>query len=122
MKNTWKRNGGIKGKNNLIIILIILYLIFLLRKHRGWRHTCKVEDKHIFVTGAANGMGRITAIKLAQRGAKVSIVDVNEQGLEQTKRMCKSQCAKTKYAESIEHNMKVVKCDLADRLQVSKAV
>ena len=106
----------------MIIILIILYLIFLLRKHRGWRHTCKVEDRHIFVTGAANGMGRITAIKLAQRGAKVSIVDVNEQGLEQTKRMCKSQCAKTKYAESIEHNMKVVKCDLADRLQVSKAV
>ena len=35
--------------------------------------------------------------------------------------MTKSQCAKTKFADAIEENVKVVKCDLSDRQQVSKA-
>ena len=99
LKNTWKKNGGIKGKVNWVILLILLYLLFLLRKHQGWRHKCKVEGKHIFLTGASNGLGRCVAIRLAQKGAKLTIVDHNEQGLEQTKRMAKSQCVKTKYAD-----------------------
>jgi 5,10-methylene-tetrahydrofolate dehydrogenase/methenyl tetrahydrofolate cyclohydrolase len=78
LKNTWKRNGGIKGKTNWFILLIILYLLSLIRKHQGWRHKGKVEGKHIFITGAGNGIGRCVAIRLAQRGAKISMVDVSE--------------------------------------------
>lgn len=36
------------------------------------------------VTGGASGMGRIIALRLAQRGAAVAIVDLNKEGLKET--------------------------------------
>jgi len=41
-------------------------------------------DKTAVVTGAASGIGAATAQLLAGRGAKVALVDVNQQGLEAT--------------------------------------
>ncbi len=38
------------------------------------------------VTGGASGMGRIMALRLARRGARVAIFDLNEQGLADTGR------------------------------------
>lgn len=43
-----------------------------------------MKGKAALVTGAASGLGRATAIKLAQAGADLCIVDVNSVGLEQT--------------------------------------
>jgi NAD(P)-dependent dehydrogenase (short-subunit alcohol dehydrogenase family) len=43
-----------------------------------------MKGKAALVTGAASGLGRATAIKLAQAGADVCAVDVNAAGLEQT--------------------------------------
>ncbi|TXS93675.1 SDR family oxidoreductase [Parahaliea maris] len=43
-----------------------------------------VAGKVAIVTGGASGMGRIIALRLADRGARVAIFDVNEQGLENT--------------------------------------
>lgn len=43
-----------------------------------------MKGKAALVTGAASGLGRASAIKLAQAGADVCIVDVNTAGLEQT--------------------------------------
>ncbi|MFC4312529.1 SDR family NAD(P)-dependent oxidoreductase [Steroidobacter flavus] len=43
-----------------------------------------MKGKAALVTGAASGLGRATAIKLAQAGADVCIVDVNAAGLEET--------------------------------------
>lgn len=40
-----------------------------------------LEDKTILVTGAASGIGRATAIQCSKMGAKVVLVDLNEQGL-----------------------------------------
>lgn len=40
-----------------------------------------LEGKTILVTGAASGIGRATAIQCADMGAKVILVDLNEQGL-----------------------------------------
>lgn len=43
-----------------------------------------MKGKVALVTGSASGLGRATAIKLAQAGAKVCLVDVNAAGLEET--------------------------------------
>ena len=43
-----------------------------------------MTGKIALVTGGASGMGRIIALRLATRGAKVAIFDVNEPGLAET--------------------------------------
>ena len=43
-----------------------------------------VQGKVALVTGGASGMGRITALRLADRGATVAIFDLNEEGLADT--------------------------------------
>ncbi len=44
-----------------------------------------MKDKVALVTGAASGLGRATALKLARTGAKLCIVDINAEGLEATR-------------------------------------
>lgn len=48
----------------------------------------RFEGKVAFVTGAAGGIGRATAIRLASEGASVFIVDVAADGLEETVKLC----------------------------------
>ncbi len=45
------------------------------------------KDKVCVVTGAASGIGRATAVRLAQAGAAVAISDIDADGLEETRRM-----------------------------------
>jgi len=49
----------------------------------------KLSDLKIIVTGAAGGMGRHFAVRLAEAGAQVAIGDVNEAGLAETVAMAK---------------------------------
>ena len=46
-----------------------------------------MSGKVATVTGAASGLGRATAVKLAQAGASLCIVDVNADGLAETARL-----------------------------------
>ncbi|WP_354697960.1 putative oxidoreductase EphD [Paraconexibacter sp. AEG42_29] len=43
-----------------------------------------VTDKRCFITGAASGIGRATAIATAARGGRVLLTDINAAGLEET--------------------------------------
>jgi len=43
-----------------------------------------LEGKTILITGAASGIGRATAIQCSEMGAKVIMMDLNEQGLKET--------------------------------------
>ena len=47
----------------------------------------EMQGKVAVVTGGASGMGRIMALRLASRGARVAIFDLNEQGLKDTAQM-----------------------------------
>jgi len=44
----------------------------------------RFQGKKVLVTGAASGIGRATAIRLASEGAVVTIGDINEAGLSET--------------------------------------
>ena len=46
----------------------------------------KLAGRSILVTGAASGMGRSTAVRAAEEGAAVSLVDVDTGGLDETAR------------------------------------
>lgn len=41
-------------------------------------------DQHIFVTGAGGGIGRATALAFAAQGARVSALDIKQDGLDET--------------------------------------
>lgn len=60
------------------------------------------------VTGGASGMGQLTALRLAQRGVKVAIVDMNQEGLEAT--------------ASQSENIRAYTCDVSDLKQVREVV
>jgi short-subunit dehydrogenase len=57
-----------------------------------------LNGKVVAITGAGSGIGRATAELVASKGAAVAVSDVNEQGLEITRRACEShgvQCIAT---------------------------
>lgn len=48
----------------------------------------RFDDQVIVITGAASGIGRATAVKLASLGATLALSDINIDGLEETYRLC----------------------------------
>ena len=47
---------------------------------------CRFSDKMAIVTGAASGIGAETALKFGYEGAKLAICDINQEGLDTTKK------------------------------------
>lgn len=70
------------------------------------------SGKVVWVTGAASGIGRATALRFAANGAQVFATDVNEAGLEEVA------------ARILEGQQRVVtaRCDVSESAQVAQAV
>lgn len=49
----------------------------------------RFEGKVVIVTGAASGIGRQAAVQFAREGARVTICDINMEGIAETERMVK---------------------------------
>jgi NAD(P)-dependent dehydrogenase (short-subunit alcohol dehydrogenase family) len=68
--------------------------------------------KVAFVTGAANGIGRATALAFARKGANVVVADISEQGNRETARMI----------EGLGGRALAVKCDVSQGNDVKVAL
>jgi meso-butanediol dehydrogenase/(S,S)-butanediol dehydrogenase/diacetyl reductase len=72
----------------------------------------RFEGKVAFVTGAAAGIGRATALRLAEEGAALMLVDVAREGLEETAKRCAESGA------AVEQRL----CDVSDEAQVRECI
>jgi short-subunit dehydrogenase len=72
----------------------------------------EIRGKTALITGAASGIGRAIAIRLAKEGATLLLVDIDEKGLEATA------------IESRAHGVEVVtrRCNVAESREVSATV
>ena len=50
----------------------------------GIKEKFSVKGKKAWVTGAAHGIGRASALALAEAGEDVALMDLNTEGLEET--------------------------------------
>ena len=112
-KNFWKR-GGFASIRNWIYVLIILWGLHTFFREKGWLKKKSVKGKHIYLTGAGSGLGRGMAIKFAKRGANLTISDINEEGLIETKTLIKSQTGK-------DENILTIKLDVANREAIKES-
>lgn len=55
-----------------------------------------LKDKTIIITGAGSGLGRATALEAAREGAKLTLVDLNMDGLDKTKELIEKEAKDTK--------------------------
>ena len=86
VKDKFNQNGGFYSKKNYAMMFVLLMMMYTLMKEKGCLPFKKnVKGKHIFLTGASSGIGRLMALRLAELGAKLSLSDMNLNGLEETK-------------------------------------
>lgn len=65
----------------------------------------RLQDRTAVVTGAASGIGQAVAVELARRGCDLALVDLQAEGLEQTRRI----------VEAMGRRATVHRVDVADR-------
>ena len=106
-KDFWK-NGGFKNPKYIICLVLFFWFVHYQFKLRGWLKKKSVKKQHIYLTGGGSGLGRGMTLKFAKRGANLTISDINEEGLNETKKMVKE-------LTGTDENILTIKCDISDR-------
>ena len=76
------RDGSWLYRNRrAIYALLLAWAAYTLARERGLLPKKNVNGKHVFITGAGSGLGRAMALEFAKRGAKVTVSDINEEGV-----------------------------------------
>lgn len=78
----------------------------------------RYAGKVAFVTGAANGIGRATALAFAREGANVALADISERGNEETAQMLQALGAETLAIKCDVTRMEDVKTALGKTIDV----
>ncbi|MFD2672127.1 glucose 1-dehydrogenase [Marinicrinis sediminis] len=73
-----------------------------------------LTDQVVLITGGGAGLGQAAAIEAAKRGAKLSLVDVNQDALEESKRLI--------LEENHDTEVLLLKADVSDEEAVKKYV
>jgi 3-oxoacyl-[acyl-carrier protein] reductase len=71
-----------------------------------------MHNRTVVVTGAGRGIGRVTALQLAEQGANIALFDLNEGDLEESARLC------TERAVEARH----YRVNVADETEVKEAM
>jgi 2-hydroxycyclohexanecarboxyl-CoA dehydrogenase len=71
-----------------------------------------LKGQRVVVTGGASGIGRATAIRLADEGCSVAIFDLDESGAAETRAMCGANAG----------SVRIYRVDISDYAQVQAAV
>lgn len=74
----------------------------------------RFEDKVVLITGAASGLGQDAAVRIASEGAKLVLVDLNEEALKETEELIKK--------ESSDAEALTITADVSDEAAVKNYV
>lgn len=70
----------------------------------------KLKDKVVAITGAGQGLGRAMAVHLAKEGARIAVIDLNQEHMDETKRQ----------VEAAGSSAKTYVCNVANEEQVEQ--
>ena len=114
-KYNFKKRGGWSSKRNILAIILILWAFYTWMRERGFLPKKSVRGKHVFITGAGSGLGRLLALRFAELGAKVTVSGLVLKDVNETKRMIK---AKT----GVDLTIMAVELDVCDREMITNVV
>lgn len=113
-KAFYAKHGFVK---TFVLLYAVLGLLFMFLKAQGLWFKKSVKGQHVFITGAGSGIGRQMAILLSQRGARITVSDINLESAQETVRLIKN---KAGFATAVKLDVTSVE-DIRNAHEVAKS-